>query len=520
MHSKLIRKVLIVTAALMLTLVCAASAASTVYIMEDTTVYAKPDEDSKQYGTLRAGGKYTMVRSGNGWAELKSGNSVGYVRLEDVDVQKTYSGETVWVDGGAALQKSFNADSLMMSLEDGTAVKLYATAGDWAYIKVNGKYGLVKVEDLTTEKPSNKQETEEKTETVKAYVSVDGAKAYKKASSSSKVLAKLDINETVNIVSVDGGWARVEKNGAYGYMKTEQLSTEKTDAVVKKTFTAYVKQDGAKAYDSYDGKGNAVKTFNMDDKVTVKAYNSTWAQVAYGGETMYMKVADLSTEKNDKVIKETYTAYAKQDGVKAYDSYDGKGSVVKTFKVNGKVTVVARNSKWAQVKADGKTMYMKVSDLSREKINTVPDNGSTVMPATGTAKKADWWESDIRSIFPVGKVVTITDVETGIAWQVKRSGGTNHADVQPLTKADTAAMKKVYGGKWSWDRRAVFVTIDGVNYAASINGMPHGSGNRGPDNDFDGHHCIHFTNSRTHGTNKKDADHQEAINKAASVTLD
>ena len=520
MHSKMIRKVIIMTVLMMLTLVCAASAASTVFIMEDTTVYAKPDEDSKQYGTLRAGERYTMVRSGNGWAELKSGKSVGYVRLEDVGVQKKYSGQTVWVDGGAALQKDFGADSLIMSLEDGEAVKLYATAGDWAYVKANGKYGLVRVDDLTTEKPEEKQETAEKTEPVEAYVSVDGAKAYKKASASSKVLARLDINENVNVISVDGSWAKVEKNGAYGYMKADQLSAEKTDVVVKKTFTAYVKEDGVKAYDSYDGKGSAVKTFEMDDKVTVKAYNSTWAQVRYGGETMYMKTGDLSTEINDKVIKESFTAYAKEDGVKAYDSYDGKGSVVKTFKVNGKVTVVARNSKWAQVKYDGRIMYIKVSDLSREKINTIPDNGSTVMPASGTAKKADWWESDIRTIFPVGKVVTITDVETGIAWQVKRSGGTNHADVQPLTKADTAAMKKVYGGKWSWDRRAVFVTIDGVNYAGSINGMPHGSGNMIPDNDFNGHHCLHFTNSRTHGTNNKDADHQDAINKAASVTLD
>ena len=522
MQSNMIRKLLTVTVLLMITLVSAASAA-TVYIMEDTAVYAKPDSDSKQYGTLKAGEKYTMVDSGYGWAKLKSGSSVGYVRLEDVGVQKVYSGETVYVDGGAALQKNFDADSLIMSLEDGTAVKLYATAGDWAYIKVSGRYGLVKVSDLTTEKPAGspaeKEETG-KTDSITAYVAVDGAKAYKNASSSSKVLCRLDLNETVTVTAVSGSWAKVEKNGAYGYMRVSQLSTEKADEIIVKTFTAYVKADGVKAYDAWDGTGAAVKTFKMDDKVTVQAYNSTWAKVKYGGETMYMKTADLSTEKNDKIIRETFTAYVKADGIKAYDAWDGTGSVVKTFKVNDKVTVQAYNSTWANVKYDGSTVFMKLDDLSRDKINTVPDNGSTVMPATGRAKEMDWWDSDIRSIFPVGKVVTITDVETGIAWQVVRSGGTNHADVQPLTKADIAAMKKVYGGTWSWTRRAVFVTIDGKNYAGSINGMPHGSGNMVPDNNFDGHHCLHFTNSRTHGTNKKDADHQEMIKKAASTTLD
>ncbi len=520
MHLHKFRRILILTAALILVFACTASAA-TVYILEDSAVYSKPDTDSKKYGTLKAGQKYEMVDSSNGWAKLKSGKSVGYVRLENVGVQKNYNGETVYVDGSAAMLKNFDASSLIMSLDNGTAVQLYATAGEWAYIKAKGKYGLVKKEDLTTEKPAGKTDTDKETagsNSVKAYVAVDGAKAYKSASSSAKVLCRLNLNDNVNVVSVSGSWAKVEKNGAYGYMKKSDLSAEKVDVIVKKTFTAYVKQDGVKAYDAWDGSGNTVKTFSMDDKVTVQAYNSTWASVKYGGETMYIKTADLSTEVNDKIINDSFTAYVREDGIKAYDAWDGSGNTVKTFKVNDKVTVQVYNSKWAKVKYDGASMYMKMSDLSREKINTVPDNGSTVMPATGRAKEMDWWDSEIRTIFPVGKVVTITDVDTGIAWQVKRSGGTNHADVQPLTAADTAAMKKVYGGTWSWSRRAVFVTIDGNNYAASINGMPHGSGSI-TDNNFAGHHCIHFTNSRTHGTNKKDADHQEKIRKAAGATL-
>lgn len=137
--------------------------------------------------------------------------------------------------------------------------------------------------------------------------------------------------------------------------------------------------------------------------------------------------------------------------------------------------------------------------------------------AAGTAVEMDWWNSGIQNIFARGTVATVTDVATGIAWRVKRSGGTNHADVQPLTAADTAAMKKACGS-WSWTRRAIFVTINGVNYAASMNCMPHGSGSI-TDNNFNGHHCIHFTNSRTHGSNKVCSLHQAAIKKAASASL-
>ena len=49
-----------------------------------------------------------------------------------------------------------------------------------------------------------------------------------------------------------------------------------------------------------------------------------------------------------------------------------------------------------------------------------------------------------------------------------------------------------------------------------MNGMPHGSDSI-KDNDFDGHHCIHFTNSRTHGTTVVCALHQAAIRKALAA---
>ncbi|MCC3377949.1 hypothetical protein LKX83_33445, partial [Cohnella sp. REN36] len=69
--------------------------------------------------------------------------------------------------------------------------------------------------------------------------------------------------------------------------------------------------------------------------------------------------------------------------------------------------------------------------------------------------------------------------------------GKYHADVQPLTKADTKIMKQIYNGKWSWKRKAIVVKKDHHYYAASMQGMPHG-GDGIPDNSFSGHFCIHF----------------------------
>lgn len=137
-----------------------------------------------------------------------------------------------------------------------------------------------------------------------------------------------------------------------------------------------------------------------------------------------------------------------------------------------------------------------------------------VSRGTGKTEMADWW-TVAGKVFARGDVALVTDVATGISFKVLRSGGTNHADVQPLTAADTAKMKQAYGGSWSWSRRAIIVTIDGRRLAASQNGMPHGNGHIS-NNNFPGHFCIHFLNSRTHGTNRVDAAHQAAVKRAAA----
>lgn len=163
------------------------------------------------------------------------------------------------------------------------------------------------------------------------------------------------------------------------------------------------------------------------------------------------------------------------------------------------------------------TTYSRLFSADAPRHNVHDTSASSTEPAHGTAVTMDWWKSSIQKIFAKGVTATITDVKTGIAWREQRKGGKNHADVQPLTEKDTAAMKAACGS-WSWARRAIFVTINGVNYAASMNCMPHG-GSSIKNNKFDGHHCIHFKNSRTHCSDKVCPKHQAAIKQAANANL-
>lgn len=125
----------------------------------------------------------------------------------------------------------------------------------------------------------------------------------------------------------------------------------------------------------------------------------------------------------------------------------------------------------------------------------------------------DWFDGG-NNIIPKGATFTIKDIRTGTTIKCKHLYGGNHLDAEPLNADETAKLKKVYGGSWSWDRRPILISYGGRIIAASMNGMPHGDQSI-YNNDFDGQFCIHLKNSKTHGTAKVDPDHQACVNEAA-----
>jgi hypothetical protein len=128
-----------------------------------------------------------------------------------------------------------------------------------------------------------------------------------------------------------------------------------------------------------------------------------------------------------------------------------------------------------------------------------------------------WEEAD--KAFPMFATAKITDIYTGASFNVQRREGSKHVDAQPLTAEDTAIMKKIYGGRWSWDRLGIIVDVGGYRMAASMHGMPHGGG-KITDNNFPGHFCIHFLGSTIHGGGMDTRHHVEILKAAGKLPLD
>ena len=429
----------------------------------------------------------------------------------------------VRVGGNGAMVYNASGD-VVASLPAGTKLTLTGRKGSICQVSYKGKTGYMKKSDLKKESAAETASGAEASASDGAtpmnatgYVVSDGAKVY---NAKGKALKKMSMNAQVTVTAVKGDICQVKSGGKTGYMHKYDLSTKpvkgaEADAGAIEPRTAYVAQGGAKVYSA---RGKAVGKLDGGSQVSVTAVKGDVCRISVGGKTGYMRKSDLTASKPKADQSSSHTAYVDQDGARVY-SVDGK--TLARLDSDTKLTVTAVQGDVCQVSAGGKVGYMDVDDLSTKKPDQTDGgapSGSNATPAKGTAKEMDWWKSDIQKIFPRGGTATVTDVDTGLAWNEQRRGGTNHADVQPVTAADTAALKQAYGGTWSWARRAIFVTINGENYAASMNGMPHGGGSIA-DNDFNGHHCIHFTNSRTHGSNRVCSLHQDAINKAANTTM-
>ena len=170
-------------------------------------------------------------------------------------------------------------------------------------------------------------------------------------------------------------------------------------------------------------------------------------------------------------------------------------------------------------------IFSKYSNLSKKDIQNINNYYETEL-STGqepeqlkdppptekviSVSNLDWFDT-VNSLFPTYTKTRVIDIKSGLTYYVYRNGGHNHADVEPINQANTDIFYKIYDYNWSWVRRPVWVEINpGVWVAGSINGYPHGNSYI-KDTGMPGHTCIHFLNSKTHGTKRVDEGHQACV---------
>ena len=264
-----------------------------------------------------------------------------------------------------------------------------------------------------------------------------------------------------------------------------------------------------------------IKTVELGASVEVVEYDAdNWSKVVYNNTTGYMKseylvpaydvipvsavplAEGIGDEDAAPEIYKTTTRVNLRTGPSTDDT------LIKTLDMGTELKMLAYDAdNWSKVVYNNTTGYIK-----SEYIVSASQYEEAIALKAGDVELLEW--QAVKSILPLYRPLQITDVRTGAVYYVQSFSNGKHADVEPLTKADTATLLNTFGGKWQWTPRAVWVTFNGRTFAASINGMPHGGGTISG-NGMNGQICLHFLGSKTHnGTTSHERDHQARVMEA------
>ena len=331
-------------------------------------------------------------------------------------------------------------------------------------------------------------------------------------------------------------------SGTYAAVKAFQKKYNLTaDGVagsetLKKLDSAYKNADSDKDDDSLrkGATGSAVK--DLQTKLKKLGFYNASIDGDYGDTTVaavkaFQKKYNLTADgvAGSETLKKLDSAYKNADSNTSTDDDSlrkgATGTAVKTLQTNlkklGFYTAYVDGSFGATTESAVKA-FQKKYGLTADGVAgsaTLKKIESAVASASSgkiTTERLDWFNGG-KNVIPNGAVFQIKDVSTGLIFSARRQSGGNHMDAEPLTAEDTAILKKINGGTFSWRRRAVLVKYNGHVYAASIYSEPHGT-NTILDNNFDGQFCLHFYGSKTHGTDRVDADHQKCVEQAMKAT--
>ena len=337
---------------------------------------------------------------------------------------------------------------------------------------------------------------------------------------------------------VDGSYGDTTVAAVKAFQKKYNLTADGVagSETLKKLDSAYKNADSDKDDDSLrkGATGSAVK--DLQTKLKKLGFYNASIDGDYGDTTVaavkaFQKKYNLTADgvAGSATLKKLDSAYKNADSNTSTDDDSlrkgATGTAVKTLQTNlkklGFYTAYVDGSFGATTESAVKAFQRKYG-LTADGVAgsaTLKKIESAVASANSgkiTTERLDWFNGG-KNVIPNGAVFQIKDVSTGLIFSARRQSGGSHMDAEPLTAEDTAILKKINGGTFSWRRRAVLVKYNGHVYAASIYSEPHGT-NTILDNNFDGQFCLHFYGSKTHGTNRVDADHQKCVEQAMKAT--
>ena len=536
-----LRRLLSGAVALML-LGCSSALADTATVTARKLILReKASSTSDALQTLPKGTKLEVLGKSGSWYKVTYGKYTGYVYKTYVSVTKTASSSSSSSSATRLEKGSTGSDvkDLQTKLKKLGYYDAYVD-GDYGDTTVAAVKAFQKKYNLTADGIAGK-ETLKKLDS--AYKNADSDKDDDSLRMGDSGSAVKDLQTKLKKLgyysgTVDSTFGSGTYTAVRAFQKKYNLTADGVagSETLKKLDSAYKNADSDKDDGSLrkGATGSAVK--DLQTKLKKLGFYNADVDGSYGDTTVaavkaFQKKYNLTADgvAGSETLKKLDSAYKNADSNTSTDDDSlrkgATGTAVKTLQTNlkklGFYTAYVDGSFGATTESAVKA-FQKKYGLTADGVAgsaTLKKIESAVASASSgkiTTERLDWFNGG-KNVIPNGAVFQIKDVSTGLIFSARRQSGGNHMDAEPLTAEDTAILKKINGGTFSWRRRAVLVKYNGHVYAASIYSEPHGT-NTILDNNFDGQFCLHFYGSKTHGTDRVDADHQKCVEQAMKAT--
>ena len=354
---------------------------STVYVGSNTLpVYASASTSSKKLGTMSYGESMTLVAlHSETWAQVRnSSGAVGYCKIEGLTIENPNSlNATIYVtETGAKLYaKPTTSATVLGTLKQNAKYTAVAMTTDkvWLRLKNGSSYGYLLTDYASTEEVDDPAPGVTGT----VYISANTLVAYSSPSTSSKSLGTMSYGESMLLLGVDDGWAKIQNSsGAVGYCKYGGLTSVNPNSL---NLSMYAQSSGVKLYAKPLTTATVRKTINQGDSVTVIAVtgDGAWARVNLGsGKYAYVQTKSISETRPDgddsgitDITKKT--VYISATTLAVYASPSTSSASLGTMSFGESLSCDGVNSTWARViNSSGTVGYCKLSGLSDTNPNT------------------------------------------------------------------------------------------------------------------------------------------------------
>ena len=336
-------------------------------------------------------------------ARIRYGGYTMYTKLSALVAVKDFATAATVQTAGRVYQ-SPDTSSQSLALKQGTSVYILATSGDWAMIEKDGNVGYAFLSCLKSA-GSGSSETESDPflpdgdssnntgdlagsgsgasgngsvtiETVEAVVKSATLPVYASASTSAKKLGTLKAGQAVTVHAYTADWAYISLSGKYGFCALKGLQ-KKTGGAAEETpenpfdpgtaVPATVTASSVTVYQSASSSAKKLGTLKKGAEVKLLKVSGNWAYIELNGNYGYCaanaltKNSELGNNPTDSSAMGSCTVVSAS--AKAYAKKSTSAASI-TLSMGDTLDFYGYDSKWVQVKINGKTGYMLRSDLS------------------------------------------------------------------------------------------------------------------------------------------------------------